>query len=281
MNTHAGAKMLRKMLLAATAATFATPLWAADLYTPVHVPPISSPVYTPGPMVVGHLELGIGIAYHTGGCDECNHEDALFVAAGRANLPLMGSWNLEIETGGGSWFDSDHSSSSIGVLGHFWKRLSSAAIGVFGGVNYPIYELVEGTAGLEGEAYFGSITLGASGSYNWGDGFHYWMAGVGADFYLTPETRLTGEASYYDGDFFGISYNEWNARLIGEHHFAGTPLTGWAEASYTDYGDGLGHEWAGLAGVRVLLNTTPDTTLRQHDRDVPWDEIIGPRLYFQ
>jgi hypothetical protein len=278
---HAGDEMLRTVVIAAAAAALATPVCAADLYTAAYAPPISSPVYTPGPMVVGHLELGIGFANHTGGCDECNHDDALFVGAGRANLPLWGAWNLELETGGGAWFDSDDSDPSFGALGHLWKRLNSAAVGMFGGVNYPIYQLVEGTVGLEGEAYLGSFTLGASGSYNWGDGFDYWMAGAGADFYLTSESRLSGEASYYDGDFSGTSYTEWNARVIGEHHFAGTPLTGWAEASYTDYGDGLGHEWAGLAGVRVLMNTTTDTTLQQHDRDVPWDEIIGPRIYFQ
>jgi hypothetical protein len=273
--------MRRLTLLAVTAATLATPVWAADLYTPVYAPPIDSSVYTPGPMVVGHLELGIGFAYHTDGCDECNHSDALFVGAGRANLPLGGTWNLEFEIGGGAWFDGDDSGPSIGALGHFWRRMNNAAVGVFGGVNFPIYGLAETTAGVEGEAYFGNFTLGASGSYNWGDDFHYWMAGAGADFYLTSESRLSAEASYYDGDFSGTAYNEWNARVIGEHHFAGTPLTGWAEASYTDYGDDNGHEWAGLAGFRVLLNTAPDTTLQQHDRDVPWHEIIGPRLYFQ
>jgi len=272
--------MCRKISLAVVAVLSATPACAADLYTTAAVPPIGDPIYAPRPMVVGHLEMGMGIADHTD-CDGCDHTSGLFVGAARVNLPLGGTWNLELEAGGGSWFDHGEGRSSIGALGHLWTKLDNAAAGVFGGVNFPTYDLVEGTAGLEGEVYFGNLTLGASGSYNWGNGFDYWLVGAGADLYLTPESKLSAEASYYDGDFFSASFTEWNARAIGEHHFAGTPLTGWVEASYTDYGDGFGHEWAGLAGIRVLLNNKPDTTLQEHDRDVPWDEIVGPRLYFQ
>lgn len=230
-------------------------------------------------MIVGHLELGAGIVDHSD-CSDCSHGGGIFVGAGRANLPLGHLWNLEIETGGGSWFSDGESTPAIGALAHLWRRLNSAAFGVFGGVYNDLFELVEGTAGLEGKAYLGNVTFGASGSYNWADDYYYWMAVAGADFYPTPELRLSGEASYYEGDVSGFSLEHWNGRVIGEYHFPGTPLTGWVEASYTDYGDDFGHEVAGIAGIRLLF-AAPGTTLQQHDRDVPWREIIGSRLYFQ
>lgn len=272
--------MLSNILVGILTITWAASAWAADLYAPAYVPPISDPVYTPNPMIVGQLELGVGVVDHSE-CSDCNHGGGIFVGAGRANLPLSHLWNLEIEIGGGAWFRNGESFSAIGALGHLWRRLDNAAVGVFGGAYNDRFELVEGTVGLEGKAYLGNLTLGGSGSYSWGDEYYYWMALAGADFYLTPELRLSGEASYYEGDVSGFSLEHWNSRVIGEYHFAGTPLTGWTEASYTDYGDDFGHEWAGIAGVRLLLNSTAGTTLQQHDRQVPWHEIIGSRLYFQ
>ena len=229
--------MLQRILLVATALVWAGPVLATDLYAPVYVPPTSDPIYTPRPMIVGHLELGVGIVDHSE-CNhsDCNHGGGIFVGAGRANLPLQGKWNFELEMGGGAWFRNGEGFPAIGALGHLWRRMDRSALGVFGGVYYNLFEEVEGTVGLEGKAYLGNFTIGASESFNWGYDYEYWLTIAGVDFYLTPDMRLSGQASYYDGDVEGFgTFDHWNARAVGEYHFAGSPLTGWAEISYTDY----------------------------------------------
>ena len=163
--------------------------------------------------------------------------------------------------------------STIGGAAHLWTRFNNAALGVFGGVNFPTGTVV-GTFGLEGEAYLGAVTLGADGAYNWGDGYDLWTTRGWADFYATPDWRFGGEFSYASGDIG----DGWGAALDTEYRFSGTPFSLWGEGSYSTVNDG-GDVWAGLVGFRVFMDGA-GTTLQQHDREVPWDGgLLGVSLF--
>jgi opacity protein-like surface antigen len=264
-------EMRAKLFTAAAAVAIATPALAADLYTPQYVPPISDPVYKPTPMVVGHLMLGVGFI----SLDDFSgpfSDDSLgvFVGAGRANINLGGSLNFQLETGGFALFNDGSSYSSIGVAGHLWTKLNSAAVGVYGGVNWPTGGSIY-TLGLEGEVYLGNFTLGGDIDYNWTDpgGGDYWSTSVWADAYLNPNWRLGGEFEYYSngGDI-------WTAAVDTEYRFGG-PISGWAKVAYADGSGGGDGIWSGLLGVRVFMDG--GDTLIGHDRNVPWESgLLGP-----
>lgn len=269
----------RFMTTAAAIAMVTTPAFAADLYAPTYVPPANDPVYTPGPMVVGHLQLGIGYADVGDLSDFFELDDSgvgIFVGAGRANVNLGGAWNVQVETGGGALFKDGNSRSAIGATGHVWTRLNSAAVGAFAGATFPT-GLTLGTVGLEGEVYLGAITLGANTSYNWADcsGCDFWNVAGYADFYLTPDWRAGGELRYASAD----SVDVWGATIDTEYRFSGSPFSLWAEGSY-DSVDCCGDPdiWAGLVGFRVFMDA-PGTTLHQHDMEVPWDQTFDARLF--
>lgn len=195
-----------------------------------------------------------------------------FVGAGRANINLGGSWNVELETGGAALFNDGSSLSTIGGAGHVWTKLNSGAVGVYGGVNFPTGGTIY-TLGLEGEFYLGNFTLGGDIDYNWADGGlggavgDFWSSSLWADAYLNPNWRVGGEFEYY-----GDNVDTWIASLDTEYRF-GSPISGWAKVSYAD---ASGSEaWAGLLGVRVFMDG--GMSLIDHDRNVPWESgLLGP-----
>jgi hypothetical protein len=266
--------MRARLVTTAVTIAFAAPAFAADLYAPQYVPPIGDPVYTPGPMVIGHLTMGVGFTdsgvLNWDDISDPSDSTGLFVGAGRANINFGSGWNVEFETGGFSTFDDGTSNASIGAAGHVWTRLNSAALGAYGGVNFPTGGTVY-TLGLEGEAYIGNLTLGGDADYNWSDGGlgtgDYWSGSLWADAYLTQNWRVGGEFEYY-----GDNVDTWIAGLDTEYRF-GSPLSGWAKVLYSD---SSGNEsWAGLVGLRIFMDG--GMTLIDHDRKVPWESgLLGP-----
>jgi len=266
--------MRTRLITTAAALAIATPAFAADLYTPQYVPPISDPVYTPAPLVVGHLMMGIGFLdigdFSFDEASDFSDTVGVFVGAGRANINLGGSLNLQLETGGASLFNDGSSYSSIGVAGHLWTKLNSAAIGVYGGINWPTGGTIY-TAGLEAEAYLGNITLGADIDYNWADpgSGDFWSGSLWADAYLNPNWRLGAEFEY-----LGDSVDTWIASLDTEYRFGG-PISGWAEVAYAELGGGSTDAWSGMVGIRVFMDG--GMSLIDHDRNVPWESgLLGP-----
>jgi len=261
--------MGKKLLLSAAAIAIATPAFAADLYAP-YVPPTNDPVYTPGPMVVGHLTMGIGFVNFDGSNPFEDDTVGIFTGAGRANINLGGAWNLELETGGTSIFDNGYSFSSVGVGGHLWTRLNGGAVGVYGAADFPSGATV-GTAGVEGQAYLGNVTLGANASYSWSDNLgDFWQATGIASIYVTPDLKLGGSLAY--GDFDG--FEAWSAGLNTEYRFSGTPFSAWGDVNYSSYSSGGPDVLAGLVGFRIFMDGA-GTTLQQHDRDVPWEGVLS------
>jgi hypothetical protein len=271
-----GPMRARYLVIAAAVAT-ASPALSADL-SGGFVPPVGDPLYSPQSIVFGHLSLGLGgfdgssVAYFGG--------DALGVVSGvgRANVPLGNGWNVEFETGGKALFKDGSSFTDFGVAGHVWTKLNSAAVGVYGGINFPFGTTVY-TAGVEGEVYFGSITLGADADYNWSECpscGNFWSVGGWADFYFNPDFRISGSIDYGAGDIPDL----WSAGIDTEYRFSGSPLSVWAEGSYSSIDCcGAPDIWEGLAGFRFFLDP-PGTTLQEHDRQVPWQGLLRTRLAF-
>lgn len=223
----------------------------------------------PQPAVVGHLDLGL--AYVWAGLEFGGTEEFwLFEGFGRANVGSNGM-NLEIETGGGADFKDDE--TSIGVAAHLWGALNNAAVGVFGGVSFPLdntnYKL-----GVEGELYLGPVTLGGSFDYNWfvqSSTSEFMVARGWADVYPTENVRLGGDFMYLvENDTF---FDVWGGNLDAEVRVSGTPFSGWIEGRYRRIDHLDADIWTAMIGFRVFMDG-PGTTLQEHDRLVPWDNGI-------
>jgi len=258
---------LRSLLLASAAVIVAAPAFAADLD---YVPPAGDPVYTPAPMsVVGHLELGLGLtSIDTPAGDD---DFGLFNGFGRVNIPFGGTWNLEVETGGVAVFEDGDSVSGIGAYGHLWTGFGGGRVGALAGVEYSTggFETT-GVVGLEGEVDLNALTLGAQGTYRFGDDdFEAWGLRGWADYYFTPNTKVGLDLAWSNFDFdFGDS-DVWSVGLGAEHRFDNTPFSAFADVAYTDYDHGA-DGWSGMIGARIFLDN-PGTTLQDHDRQVPFD----------
>jgi len=253
---------MRGTLLTTVAAlALATPAMAADLG---YVPPIEDPVYSPAPMaVVGHLQLGVGIAD-----SDFSDSVGVFTGWGRVNIPFSAGWNLQLDVGGGALFEDGESYSHIGTYAHLWGNVGGARLGVFGGIDFPTGAEI-GTIGLEGEFDVGNVTLGAQGSYNSviDTSFDFWGLRGWADWYFNPNTKVGGELAWWEGDGDDL----WGASLDIEHRFSGTPVSAFAEVAYID-ADG-DDAWSAMIGARVFMDG--GLTLQEHDRQVPFD-VRGP-----
>jgi hypothetical protein len=253
----------RTLLLTTAALAIAAPAYAADF----GVPPVGDPIYAPAPLgVVGHLELGIGMIG--------DGDDSLgnFAAAGRVNIPFAGDWNLEIETGGGALTEDGFSASNIGAYGHLWKNLGSTRLGALGGINYSYGPLTSAIVGVEGEVEFNAVTLGAQATYSWlinDYDLDVWGLRGWADWYVNPNTKVGAEVAWTNVSEGSDSDDIWTVGVNAEHRFAGTPFSGFARVGYTSYFSDF-DTWSGMVGVRVFMDQ-PGTTLRDHDRQVPFD----------
>lgn len=266
---------MKKLILASALMGFAHTAHAADLtgdYGEYSFIQDNAPAQ---PAIVGHLDMGIG--YVDAGLEFGGTEQFwLFEGFGRTNVDLGGAMNLELEAGAGH--DFKDSEWSGGVATHLWAALPNAALGIYGSVSFPqlnddpddrIYKV-----GLEGEAYLGALTLGASGDYNWfvhGTTSEFWVARAWADVYPTENTRIGGGFMYLvEADTY---FDVWGGNLDGEVRFAGTPVSAWIEGRYRRIEHLDADIWTGMIGFRLFLDA-PGTTLHEHDKLVPWDNAI-------
>lgn len=281
MNHAFGIKAMKKLLLGMAVVSLPLAAHAADLssnnvqYNFIQ----DNASASARPMVMGHLELSLGwVGYYFDGNKE--GDGGVFKGAGRANVPFAGNWNIELETGGNAYFyNGGGSSSNIGAYGHLWTSLNGARIGAFGGASFDLNTTT--TVGVEGEIDAGSLTFGAQGSYNFGEVFcctsgngNFWGVRGWADAYLTPNTKLGADFSWWDGsDIIGLKI--WTASGTVEHRFANTPLSGFARVIYQNNDNGPDDTLTVSGGIRIFLDKR-GTTLRDHDRQVPFDFFNVP-----
>lgn len=237
-----------------------------------YTPPSGDPMYSSSSMVNGDIQLSLGRAWidDLKGTTDFN----VFQGQGRANVAFGNTWNLLAEIDGTAYFGGDYdgySDSTFGAYGHLWRGANGVRYGVFGGVRFDY--LTFGTIGLEAEFDISNITLGGQGSYSFADpdccgsinifGLRGW-----ADYYFTPNTKLTGELAWWNvDDFDSVDVIDVRGRLT--HRFAGTPFNIFGEAAYWTISDYNVDAYSLTAGFSVLLDG--GGTQQSYDQQVPFD----------
>lgn len=220
----------------------------------------------PAPSVVGHLELSLGwddFKLDEEGFDE---DVGRFEGRGRVNIPFAGNWNLELETGGVALFKDGDSASTLGVFGHLWVGYGVRG-GVFGGIDF-LQGFSVASGGAEAEVDVGNLTLGLQGNYTQqtdnSDNYLWGVTGW-ADLYVTPDTRLGVEASYFD--IAGGDSNYWTVWGTAEHRFSGTPISLFARAGYGEQ-QNAEEIITAMGGIRIFIDG--GMSLQEHDHNVPF-----------
>jgi hypothetical protein len=199
------------------------------------------------------------------------------------------------------------SSHSYLIGGHAnWRDPGRGLLGIFGGAGDATSFLTSssirhGLVGLEGQAYWGILTLYGQAGYNSTlgalstntDSFQAWFARGTARLYVNPNLRLEGTVLYAKGDVdFGplvpagvtLDFETWLWRAKAEHKFASSPFSIFAayEASRTTLDQVVpGNFTANVrvtdhrvtAGIRLYLN---ENTLQWNDRNGTTLDIIAP-----
>jgi hypothetical protein len=234
---------MRKLLPAATAlaAFFGLPAMAADLPTKA----------TPAPVeVVPPVSGFLGIWGGSGRISERDNDDRertpLYGGEARINFRLNPSWSLQLDAEGEKGTHagdvSDDQRHHILSAAHFnWRDQQVGSLGLFGGwaranntndnknTNF-------GFVGLEGQRYYGALTLYGQGGYF--DQFksisdsdnitNTWFVRFAPRYFLTPNDRLSAEIGYARGDVNDQDGNRirvvnWGAMY--EHKFDRHPLS--------------------------------------------------------
>jgi hypothetical protein len=252
--------MIRRIALAAVLAAGAGAAEAADAFGP-------GAVFLPQPIVTGDLEVGLGIFRPDGGTDT-----GVFTTTGRANVPLQGSLNVQLQTTGTALFLDGMSMQWTDFYGHVWQRLPTTAWGLFGGTAF-LGGMVH-AAGAEAKVYLGNISLGGEAAYLWTStgGTNAWEVAGAANMYLDPNTRIGAGIQHITG--FASDYTAWNVDI--EHRFAGSPWSVWGYFTSIDVAGTS--SWAALAGFKWFMDA-PNSTLQSHEQDVPfWFKSLIPVL---
>src|SRR5438105_13634098 len=109
----------------------------------------------------------------------------VFSTTGRANVPLGGALNIEIQsTANTLFFGGGTSTTWMDAYAHAWHRLPSSAWGVFGGAEFSGVSM--SSLGVEAKHYFGNVSVGADAAYIWRSAgmSNAWQARANADVYL-------------------------------------------------------------------------------------------------
>jgi hypothetical protein len=240
--------MMRRTALVAALTALATSSYAADTRAPFNQPWTAA----------ADIEAAAGVFHGSSG------QVDVFTTTGRANLPFLGSMNLEVQTTANTLFTGGGSTFSwMDAYAHAWHRAPTSAWGVFGGAQFASATFT--SLGVEAKHYIGNVSVGGDVAYLWvtPTSTKAWQASANADVYFTPNHRLGFGAQYIKGS----STNMWNLRVDAEGRLAGTPWSLWAWA--THFNSSGTTAWAALAGFRWYIDA-PNSTLQSHGKDVPF-----------
>jgi len=303
--------MQRQIALSLSAlATLTMGASAADM--PMKAP--RAVVEQPQP-VSGYVELYGGWArtkFAEIGDDEFSANGWALGGAGRATWWWAPNYSIQLDAQGegtshkftsGNSFQRVSSHSYL-IGGHAnWRDPQRGLIGIFGGAGDSTYtftsaNLRHGLIGVEGQAYWGPVTLYGQAGYNSTlgsmsssgfDSIQAWFVRGTARVYVNPNFRLEGTVLYADGDAdftvgsFGFDFETLLWRAKAEHRFASTPFsvflayegsrtkTTIASSSDTDVLKVTDHRVMG--GIRLYLN---ENTLQWNDRNGATLDIISP-----
>ena len=252
--------MLRRVLVAATiiTATAGTAL-AADASRPV-VPPGST--YQFVPMLTGDLSISVGGLFYEG-----ENIYNIFDTLGRVNKPLSDKLNLEVEAGGGAFFEGGGSEPYyIDAVAHLWGMHSpTSALGLYGGAIFGLGPVIGYEAGVEAKHFFANGSLGASAGVQ--RVCCITTAGIftaSFNHYFNPNHRIGVRAALATA--YGETYWELSADV--EHRFM-HPISVFAQGTYIGGSYGPSGAWTVKGGVKFYLDA-PSDTLQSHEMKVPW-----------
>jgi hypothetical protein len=248
--------MMPRVVLVAALSALAGAAYAADGRG-------SGPIYSPQPIVTGDVELGLGRFFPALGPDT-----GVFTGTARANMPIQGSLNVELQTSGNALYLNGASQQWLDVYGHVWQRLPSAAWGLFGGTEF-IGSMIN-AVGAEGKMYLGNVSVGGEAARLWTQSAAAWEVAGNANVYLNPNLRIGAGGQFVTG--FGSDLWTWS--IDAELRMPGTPWSIWA------YGSSLAvsgtTSYVALGGFKWFLDA-PNSTLQSHEKDVPfWFKSLPP-----
>ena len=268
--------MLRKALIATTVivATAGAAL-AADVTPPIVTP---GPISSPGPTLTGDLSLSLGglwfeaVQGPTGSL-------GVFNTLGRVNVPLHGTWNLEVEAGGGAVFEGGEGQPYyINAVAHLWGMHSpTAAWGLYGGAVFG-YGPISWTGGAEAKHFLTNGSVGVSaGVMRLCCTETLGVFTASFNHYFNPNHRI----GVHGAILTDFSASTWEVSVDVEHRFM-HPISVFAEASYISLPFGVSaHAWTAKGGVKFYLDA-PGDTLQSHEKKVPWTTwvpnyfLLGP-----
>jgi hypothetical protein len=232
--------------------------------------------------------------------------------AGRVNWWWAPNYSIQLDAQGegtsykftGPGFFSRSSSHAYLIGGHAnWRDPQRGLIGVFGGAgdatNFFVDTVRHGLVGVEGQAYWGPVTLYGQGGYSstifdvsiFVDNVHAWFVRGTGRVYVNANFRLEGTVLYADGSVdFGpnagpgtTDFQTWLWRAKAEYKFASAPFSLFAyyEGSRLDT-DRVGPGFTAnvkvtdqrvMGGIRLYLN---ENTLQWNDRNGTTLDIISP-----
>jgi hypothetical protein len=227
--------------------------------------------------VQAHLDASAGIFQF----DFMDGSLTVLQAAGRANLPLSGEWNLQIDAQALSVANQEMISATDGaVFVHLYQRIPDQyAWGAFGGIDrfdVDFFGLTQATVGVEAQRYFDHLTLYGQGWYSHlttaDDAGDVFGARAAATVYFDANTAISGDlaAAHLTASAGDFEASIYTAIARATHRFEGTSIAPFAEARW-DHIVAMGDQWSTtsvMAGVRVLLD--PDgSTLQSNERSGP------------
>jgi opacity protein-like surface antigen len=310
----------RTLFLASSFAVLATAAGAADM-TPYH----KAPPPEAQPQATGYVELYGGGASTKQAVTACEFGEGcesfsdrldgwVLGGAGRANYwwAPNASIQLDAQAEGTSYrFSSGNSSGHFSthsylVGGHAsWRDPQRGLFGIFGAAGDATASFSSGDArhgliGLEGQSYWGMVTLYGQVGYNSTlgepsselDRIHAWFARGTVRVYPTPNLRLEGTVLFASGEFDFVSsgvtpsleFETWLWRAKAEYKLAASPFSIFAayEGSRTKLDFSVPSEFAlnfrttdhrVMGGVRLYLG---ENTLQWNDNRGTTLDIIAP-----
>ena len=96
-----------------------------------------------------------------------------------------------------------------------------------------------------------------------------------ADWYFTDNTKAGLDVAYWNFDLEGEDADLWTVSLGAEHRFDNTPISAFANVGYMTVSDLDVDAWTIKGGIRIFMDNA-GSTLREHDRAVPFDYRVVP-----
>lgn len=214
-------------------------------------------LYSRQPLAQALVEIGGGIWSYSGSTY------GAISAAGAANIPLTGGWNLAPELSVVSVFSSSVGTGVAGVVHAFYRDPQSHALGIYaGGVGNSAGAGSAFVVGLDGLLYMPRSTFYAQAGYFSGASVGQGGQIVGTVRYFPSDnTKLQGSLGYAASNA-GISV--FGVSATAEQRFDQSPFSAFLTGTYLASTTSAADQGSLMVGARMYFN---NETLFQNDRE--------------